>query len=203
MHTKVLYALGYTAGLRKGEIFNLMWSDIDFTTGEVVVNNRKGTRDIPHFLIKDYEQRRVPLPETTLNLLTKLQAESDEHIPFIVLSRSQYETAVSKWKRYCAENRAWRNEDMLNNSLRDFKRHYRRAGIKPLGTLAIHTLRKSCIKNWADRIPNPEVVRRLAGHGSIVTTMRYYNQVTEADREQAKSKVDAMLNEAEKMMEVI
>lgn len=60
---KALYALAYTAGLRLGEAISLTWNDIDFDTGEVMIENRPETPTIPPFHIKDYEARRVPLPK--------------------------------------------------------------------------------------------------------------------------------------------
>ncbi|MFC1781370.1 tyrosine-type recombinase/integrase [Planctomycetota bacterium] len=67
---------------------------------------------------------------------------------------------------------------MANNTLRNFKRQLKRAEIKPNGTLSIHTLRKSCIQNWANMNPNPKVTQRLAGHADLKTTMQFYCTVT-------------------------
>lgn len=52
---KALYALAYTASLRFGELFSLTWSDIDFETGGVRIENRPVTSTMPPFYVKDYE----------------------------------------------------------------------------------------------------------------------------------------------------
>jgi len=65
---------------------------------------------------------------------------------------------------------------MVNNVLRDFKEHFKRAGIKPVAKLTIHTLRKCCCQNWADHLPM-NVVKELMGHSSIATTQEFYTQV--------------------------
>lgn len=70
---------------------------------------------------------------------------------------------------------------MINNVLRNFKTQYKRAGIKPVGVLTVHTLRKCAGQNWADKLPM-NVVKELMGHSDIATTQKYYNQVDE-DRE--------------------
>ncbi len=82
---------------------------------------------------------------------------------------------------------------MQNNALVTFKRHVRWAGIEPDGSLSIHTLRKCCITNWANSISNPEVVRVLAGHADIKTTMEYYSQVSEEQRQKAAQAIDNLI----------
>ncbi len=74
-----------------------------------------------------------------------------------------------------------------------FKRHLRWAGIEPQGQLSLHVLRKCCITNWANHVSNPEVVRKLAGHADIKTTMTYYSKVTEDQREKAAKVTDRLL----------
>jgi integrase len=81
---------------------------------------------------------------------------------------------------------------MANNVLREFNRHVRKAAIKPNGTLSIHTLRKSCIQNWANELPI-NVTEELAGHSSIATTHKYYLQVDEYNRAKAAAVIDSLL----------
>ena len=78
---------------------------------------------------------------------------------------------------------------MQNNTLRTFHADVRRAGITPNGSLSIHTLRKSCVLNWAKVSRNPKVTQALAGHADIKTTMRYYSLV---DDDQRSASVDAI-----------
>jgi integrase len=73
---------------------------------------------------------------------------------------------------------------MANKQLTNFKLHVKKAGIKPNGQLAIHTLRKSCIKTWADHLP-PNVTQELAGHADLATTMKYYNKIEDEQRRKA------------------
>ncbi len=65
---------------------------------------------------------------------------------------------------------------MINNVLRNFKARYKRAGIKPVGELTVHTLRKCAGQNWADYMPI-NVVKEWMGHSDISTTQEFYNQV--------------------------
>jgi integrase len=123
-------------------------------TGEVSVRNRPATAKTPPFFVKDYEARRIPLPNHTIDILLELHSEAPEQVPYILLSKGQYKTVVAKWQRYKEQGRAWCNKDIANNTLREFRRHLGWAGIKPNGTLSIHTLRKSCAQNWSDQLPS-------------------------------------------------
>jgi integrase len=71
----------------------------------------------------------------------------------------------------------------LENLDRDFKNLRKKAHVdqykKPL-----HSLRKSCITDWAGRTPM-YVVQCWAGHSKITTTEKYYSQVRESDYEKA------------------
>lgn len=58
-------------------------------------------------------------------------------------------------------------------------------------------LRESCITNWANEINNPEVVRCLAGHSDIKTTMQYYSAVTREQREKAARAINDLLKAEE------
>lgn len=194
---KALYSLAFTAGLRKGELLSLTWKDVDFERHEVSVRNRPATAQLPPFELKDYESRTIPLPQQTVDLLVELQNEAPESVPFVLMSRERFNTVVAKWKRFQQEGREWLTDDWGNNTLREFKRHVSRAEIKPNGTLNLHTLRKSCILNWSNSISNPEVVRVLAGHSDLKTTMKYYSQITAEQSQKAAAAIEKLLATAE------
>ena len=61
-----------------------------------MIENRPETPTIPPFHIKDYEARRIPLPRHTLDILTKLQTEAAESVPFVLLDEQRYQTVVAK-----------------------------------------------------------------------------------------------------------
>jgi integrase len=176
LRVKVAYALLYTTGARMSEAFSLTWSDIDFENGRLLIANREGTAALPPFHIKDHESRRVPLPSHTIDLLTLWHGRAPESVPYILLTAERYERVKVKWQQLRKARLPWRNRYMVNNVLRSFKIHYKRAGIKPVGTLVIHTLRKSAGQNWADDLPM-NVVKQLLGHSEIATTQKYYTMV--------------------------
>ena len=176
LRERVAYALFYTAGLRLSEAFSLMWSDVDFEGGYLIITDRKGTATLPPFHVKDYEARRIPLPKHTIDLLTAWQTEAPEGVPYILLTKDRSDRVKAKWQKLQEQKKPWLNDYMINNVLRNFKARYKRAGIKPVGELTVHTLRKCAGQNWADYMPI-NVVKEWMGHSDISTTQEFYNQV--------------------------
>ena len=189
---QIFYALAYTSGARFGELFSLTWTDIDFATGSLIIANRDATDDMPPFHVKDHEARTIPLPPFTIDLLTKWQAQAPENVPYVLLTAERYERVKVKWQQFQKAGKSWRNRYMVNNVLRDFKSQARLAGIKPTGTLTIHTLRKSCGQNWADNM-SIHVVKELMGHSSIATTQEFYTQVDKEHQARAAQTVQKLL----------
>ena len=71
----------------------------------------------------------------------------------------------------------------VKNASRDFTALCRRAGVSRYAK-PFHTLRKTCLTDWAMRFP-AHVVAAWAGHASIETTREYYLQVSESEYERA------------------
>jgi len=78
---------------------------------------------------------------------------------------------------------------LVSNLLRRFKSLCRRAGVGPY---ALHDLRRSCITNWAGRLPI-HVVQQLAGHSDIGTTERYCLSVRAEDLQAARRLASELL----------
>ena len=60
---------------------------------------------------------------------------------------------------------------------RRFKTLCRKAKVGPY---TLHDLRRSCITNWARKLPI-HVVQKLAGHSDIRTTQKYYLSIQAED----------------------
>ncbi len=193
LRDRVAYALFYTAGLRLHEAYNLTWDCIDFENGIIKVVNRDGTKDIPPFHIKDHEARRIPVPEHTLDLLTKWQTEAPEGVPFVLLTAERFNLVRSKWQKLKATGDPWKSRYVICNVLKRFKARVKRAGIEPVGKFSIHTLRKCAGQNWADYLPM-NVVKELMGHSSIETTAEFYSTVDEDHERKAARVVQDLLS---------
>lgn len=202
---KAIYALAYCCGLRLGEILSLRWDENIIVSkdhaggfsGEVYVKNQPAHGDDPPFLIKNYEARNITIPQKCLEILLDLQSYgsmTSDGSPYVVLNASQYKTLVARWRRCQHEGKDLPGKDFANNVLSTFRRHCQWAGIQPRIPVTLHDLRKACITGWANSINNPEVVRKLAGHKDIATTMKYYSKVTEEERQKAADSTDKLLD---------
>jgi integrase len=162
---------------------------------QVTVQNRPATTALLPFHVKDNEKRSITLPPQTLQILKELRQSNPGvfKVPYVLLTERQYKGILTRYKRYREQRRAWTNKDMTNNVLKNFKLHVKKAKIEPNGQLAIHTLRKSCIQTWADNLP-PNVTKELAGHSSLETTLKYYNQVDDYHRAKAAEIMEKWLN---------
>jgi integrase len=189
---KCFYALAFTSGARFGELFNLTWTDIDFDSGRMNIQNREGTDKMPPFLIKDHEARFVQLPKHTIDLLVKYQNEAPENVPYILLKEERYNLVLKKWYRYRKTGKEWKNRYMVNNVNRDFRVHAKWAEIQFNAKFTTHTFRKTCAQNWADRLP-ANVVKFYLGHSNLNTTNKFYSIVDQSHLNLTKDVMDEML----------
>ena len=116
----------------------------------------------------------IPIPRSTVELLGSLLEGMDGESPFILLTPERNKRVLENWKVVRATGEEWTHECMVNNALREFRRHAKAANLKDSQKLTIHTsLRKSCGVNWANHLPI-HVTQAYMGHSSIKTTQEFY-----------------------------
>ncbi len=81
-----------------------------------------------------------------------------------------------------------------NRGAAQFAGPLQQAGI---GVCTIHDLRRSCITNWAAKLPI-HIVQRLAGHSDIKTTQTYYLFVGDDETARARGVQSDLLGELPK-----
>jgi integrase len=182
---KAFYAISYTAGLRFGEAVNLTAANVDLRGRSVFVRSRPATDELPPFEVKDHEDRPVPIPDSTVETLRELLEAGDPDCPFILLTPARNRSVLVRWKSFRLAGRSWENRCMMNNTLREFQRHAKRAGISGHDSLTVHTLRKSCGQNWANHLPI-HVTQAYMGHADISTTQQFYLKVCEEHADRAR-----------------
>jgi integrase len=175
---KAFLVLAYTSGGREDELLNLTWADIDFQKNQLHITPKDRFGWIQPWQPKDHEVRTVPLPEQSVNLLAAWQSVAPENCPYVFMEHERwdyYQQQVSREK--------WRTgQSLVNNVLRRFKTLCQKAKVGPY---TVHDLRRSCITNWARKLPL-HVVQKLAGHSDIRTTQKYYLSVQEEDIQKAQ-----------------
>lgn len=190
---RAFYALAYTSGARAGELFSLVWGDVDFEKAMLRLHNRRGTAKMPAFTLKDAEPRDVPLPEDTLKILTAWQAEAPDDVPYILLTADRYRRVLARWERLGRIDDRWENRFMVNNVLRDMLVHAKRAEINFDGDFTVHCLRKSFGQNHADGGTPIKTLQYLMGHSEEKTTLKYYTKVPKDHADKARAVYDSLL----------
>jgi len=180
-----LMAVAYGSGLRREEILNLIWSDIDFENKQIQVTAKEASSKTIEWEPKDHEIRVVPMSNQAKELLgdIRLVCPGQHKYPFIAPARLRHimkRIKAGTWNSTCHTQ---------NNLIRDFEVIQRRAEI-PKCTL--HDLRRSAITNWAQYL-QIQVVQQLAGHSNITTTRKYYLMVRREDMDTASKVMDKIL----------
>lgn len=171
--------------MRADEAVHLTWPDIDFDDSTIRVVAKPELDGLPAWHPKDYQLRRIPVPDLTIDLLTRLHANADEGSRFIFLATNRV-----AWIRQKRESGQWsEGQAMLNNLDRNFKRI---AGRAKVGDVSLHDLRRSAISHWARQMP-AAVVKESAGHASIETTLKYYVKIRAEDMAQAREVTASVL----------
>lgn len=175
--------------MRRGELLNTTWNDIDFEAQTITVAAKKDTLDTWTWNIKDHEYRILPLTDEVVNLLTALQASQPVGYLYVFVPPIRYEhiqqrRAKGKWtvqNGICP----------VNNFTRHFKIILQRAGIK---SGKFHDLRCTCLTKWLMNGLTEYDVMRLAGHSDFETTRRFYLAVREDLVQRARTVSEASLN---------
>ena len=179
----ILCAL-YT-GMRRGELLNLTWQEVDFEHMTVDVLPKRNTEYTWEWYIKDTEIRRLPLSKELVRLLAEHQLRQPDKYPYVFIPPYRYE----KIQRLRRENR-WTvryGRCPLNNFTRRFKAIQRKAGISK-GTF--HDLRRTCLKHFLDGGLGEYDVMSLAGHSTFETTHRFYLSVSDCLLQRARTAIE-------------
>lgn len=180
-------SIAYCCGLRKNEILNLTWADVDFYNQMLHIRAKEASKQVLKWEPKTHENRSVPLADETAQYLANIQAESIEGFPYIFISSER----IKHIKKLESQGKWSGINDISNNTLRDFGVIRKKAGVSKCN---IHDLRRSAITNWAQALPI-QVVQQFAGHSNITTTRKYYLAVRPEDVKRASDFMNSLLQE--------
>ena len=161
---KTMLVICRLAGLRRSDAMSLTWANVDFSEGVLKFTTQKTGKFA-----------RIPMCAELVQVL-----RSDERGATLRMDDRVVPQRLSR-------SRAARPEDYVStaNVGRHFEKLRELAGVAEYGS-PLHTLRKSCINDWAKLYP-PNAVQEWATHSSIQTTMTYYAKVSR-DQELAAQK---------------
>jgi integrase len=169
----VTYKLALQTGLRDQELMHLEWSDINFKERVLRVTSKPSWG----FVIKDKEEREVPLQDELLELLSTYRKT---HKGTLVTGTSGNKPDTKL--------------------LRTLKRLVKNAGLnckacnpcKARGECerwGLHKFRSTCITRWLRAQIDLRTVMQLSGHSDLETVMRYLRP---AEGDELRRRLDAI-----------
>lgn len=173
----VLFALG--TGMRRGEIFGLQWSDIDFTNKQIhiihnltyMANNITENSKNYHLELQtpktENSVRTIPMSDTIYNLLKSME---DKNSNYVFAPNDGHFDMKYFQKVYRQKLKEAKIENKTFHDLR-------------------HTFATMLLSNGADLI----TVKELLGHSSIKTTEIYLEALPKT-KENIINKIDSILN---------
>ena len=87
----LLIMVALQTGMRRGELLNLCWSDIDFDEYAIDITPKSNTDETWEWEIKDHEERTVPISENTTQLLIDLQSKCPTGYPYVFVPQARYD----------------------------------------------------------------------------------------------------------------
>jgi integrase len=171
-HLKLALRLFCSTGLRRGELVDLRFDDVDFEGRYITVRAS---------VAKSRKAREIPLDDYALGLLKELreQAKRREPVPGLKHRFSREHVFVTK-----------ANTPRPHNLLRAFYAVCKRAGIDGAyqgGTVDLHSLRVTFTTLALENGASPKAVQAILGHSTLGLTMTVYAKATERAKRDAIS----------------
>jgi integrase len=170
----LMITLALTTGMRKSELLNAVWDDIDFEKMTIDVQPKKDTQHTWKWEIKDSDCRTLPLTKQVTQMLADIQTQHPEGYPYILIPPARYDRIQQlrddgKWDIVSARLK------IVNNFTRQFSEILKLASVKH-GTF--HDIRRTSLSNLIAQGVSEYHVMKIAGHAKFSTTHEFYLEVT-------------------------
>ena len=172
----LLITLAITTGMRKSEMLNMVWTDIDFGEMTIDVTPKEKADETWEWKIKDTDRRTLPLKEDVSQLLIEVQNRRPEGYPYVLVPPGRYDyiqqvlRPKGKWTLSSARNK------VINNFTKQFDKIL---VIAHVDKRTFHDIRKTAITNWFRQGLSEYDVMTLAGHANFTTTHEFYLAVAD------------------------
>lgn len=162
-------ATALCTAMRRGELLNTTWPDIDFERLTISVSPKQNTTHTWEWRIKDSERRTLPLTREVADLLDARRTARTKLHPYVFITPARYQAIQDLRARG-----EWTMQDgrcPVNNFNRGFCTLLKRAEIEDA---EFHDLRRTCLSRWLANGLTEYDVMQLAGHSEFSTTHRFY-----------------------------
>lgn len=187
-HWRRIWYAYFATGLRKMELANLLFTDIDWEAREIIVRET---------LTKNSTARRIPIDDILYEILLLQKQESQKRIPGKWADKKTTDRIKEKSsKHHVFVTTA--NTPLGNNIYRAWIAICKKCGIETkthdadgnvIEAVVLHSTRHTfatdLIRNGAD----PKAVQSLMGHKTLDMTMRIYTKVNSHQKHDAISKL--------------
>jgi len=187
--------LVYTAlitGMRRAELLNLVWADIDFDAQEIQVTPKPDTAETWQWLIKDTDSRDLPLTDDLVAMLAEHQARQPDRYVYVFVPPERY-AAIQQLRKQGRWTLSDARLKVINNFRRKFQKLQKEAAVR--SHLRFHDLRNTALTSWFANGMSEHDVMRLAGHASFETTHKFYLAVADDLVDRARAAADAGLGQ--------
>ena len=166
----LLITLAITTGMRKSELLNLVWDDVNFEAMTIEVNAKENTSQTWEWRIKDTDHRDLPLMDDVKHLLIELKHRRPNNYPYVLVPPARYEyiqqtRQKGKWTLSSARY------SVINNFTRQFNKILELADVSKK---TFHDIRRTAITGWFREGLSEYDVMTLAGHANFETTHNFY-----------------------------
>ena len=183
-HYKPIWYAFLVTGLRRDEVVNLLFSDIDWESRELEV--RSGTA-------KNHTARRVPIDDELYDTLKDQLAKAKDRQPGCRGGTATTALIAGRLSREHVFVTA-QNTPLGGNIYREFMRTCKRAKIetetldaegKVVEHVDLHSLRRTFATNALGNGADPKSIQELMGHKTLAMTMAIYNKIQSQTKRQA------------------
>jgi len=166
----LLIALCLNTGMRRGELLNLTWQDIDFAEQVVTVQPKEDTAQTWEWQVKDGDNRILPLTEQMVSMLTARFEQVGEGNPYVFIPDVRYKAI----QQHRAEGQ-WDLNKTRERLIGNFNRQYVRIlNAAKVPVRKFHTLRATALSSLLANGMSEFEVMKIAGHSDFRTTHKYY-----------------------------
>jgi integrase len=176
-HLRPVLALGFWTGMRRAEILNLRWEQLDFLAGTITLRAGETKND---------EGRVIPITATLRRVLLEQRNKRQQECPYVcfLIDRLGHARKIGNfrkvWQSRCVKLGLGRMEPASGVELRSDRPHAKPKPKMVYHGLLFHDLRRSAVRNLVRSQVPEKIAMAISGHKTRAIFDRY-NIVSEND----------------------